>query len=118
MRFAPLTTSYDAAVPCSLGSAATHSTRSSSIRTTTSPQNIAGAAPMIHRHLNHQDFTLAAIDDTIARGKRADWAALRRALLADRAIGEKVLRVCEPQVADPTAQRYHFWKGYVERRLA
>lgn len=73
---------------------------------------------MLHRHLNHQRLTLAAIDDVIARGRRADWAALRQALLADAAIGEKVLRVCASRVCDPTAQRYHFWKGYVERRSA
>jgi hypothetical protein len=28
---------------------------------------------MLHRHLNHQQLTLAAIDDVIARGKRRDW---------------------------------------------
>jgi hypothetical protein len=27
---------------------------------------------MIHRHLNHQELSLAAIDDVIARGKRKD----------------------------------------------
>jgi hypothetical protein len=41
---------------------------------------------MLHRHLTHQQLTLAAIDDVIARGKRQDWAALRRAALDDRAI--------------------------------
>ena len=70
---------------------------------------------MLHRHLTHQQFTLAAIDDVIARGKRQDWAALRRAALADRATLEKVLRVCQAHVADPYAQRYHFWKQYAER---
>ena len=50
-------------------------------------------AAILHRHLNHQQFTLAAIDDCIARGKRRDWADLRRAALADRAVLEKVLRV-------------------------
>ncbi len=73
---------------------------------------------MLHRHLTHQRFTLAAIDDVIARGKRRDWAALRRAALSDRAVLEKVLRVCQPHIADPYAQRYHFWKQYAERRLA
>jgi hypothetical protein len=71
---------------------------------------------MQHRHLNHQDFSLAAIDDVIARGKRRDWAELRRAVLADRAVGEKVLRVCRPRTQDPYAQRYHFWQHYAERR--
>jgi hypothetical protein len=43
---------------------------------------------------------------------------LRREVLSDRAIMEKVLRVCQAHVADPYAQRYHFWKQYVERHLA
>jgi len=73
---------------------------------------------MLHRHLTHQQFTLAAIDDVIARGKRQDWADLRRAALADRTVLEKVLRVCQAYVADPYAQRYHFWKQYAERYLA
>ena len=66
---------------------------------------------MLHRHLTHQQYTLAAIDDVIARGKRPDWAALRRVVLDDRAMLEKVLRVCQAQVADPYAQRYHFWSS-------
>ena len=73
---------------------------------------------MLHHHLTHQHFILAAIDGVIARGKRQDWAALRRAALADRATLEKVLRVCQVPVADPYAQRYHFWKQYAERYLA
>ena len=74
--------------------------------------------PMIHRHLTHQQFTLAAIDDLIGRGKRKDWAELRQAALADRAILEKIVRVCQAHIADPYAQRYHFWKQYAERYLA
>jgi hypothetical protein len=73
---------------------------------------------VLHRHLTHREFTLAAIDDVIARGKRADWAELRRAVLADPAVLEKTLRVCQARVADPYAQRYHFWKQYAERHLA
>ena len=71
---------------------------------------------MQHRHLNHERFTLAAIDDVIARGKRPDWAELRSAVLSDAAVAKRVLRVCAPQVSDPYAQRYHFWKHYAERR--
>lgn len=73
---------------------------------------------MLHRHLTHQSFTLAAIDDIIARGKRRDWAALRTAMLRDPAIQAKVLRVCAAHVSDPYAQRYHFWKHYAERHTA
>ena len=73
---------------------------------------------MLHRHLTHQQFTLAAIDDIIARGKRQDWASLRQAALAERTALEKVLRVCLAHVADPYAQRYHSWKHYAERYLA
>ncbi len=73
---------------------------------------------MRHRHLHHQALTLAAIDDVIARGRRQDWAELRQAVLTDRTVLEKVLRICEAHVADPYAQRYHFWKHYAERHLA
>ncbi len=73
---------------------------------------------MLHRHLNHQQWTLAAIDDCIARGQRRDWIDLRRAVLADRVILEKVRRVCQVHVADQYAQRYHFWMHYAERYLA
>jgi len=73
---------------------------------------------MLHRHLTHQQYTLAAIDDIIARGKRQDWAELRRVALADRTVLEKIRRVCQVHVADPYTQRYHFWKAYAERYLA
>ncbi len=73
---------------------------------------------MLHRHLNHQSFTLAAIDDVVGHGKWRDWAELRRAALQDRVVLEKVLRVCEAHAQDAYAQRYHFWKQYAERHLA
>ena len=69
---------------------------------------------MLHRHLNHQTFTLAAIDDVIARGRWQDWVELRRAALADRSLLDKVQRVCQQHVVDPYAQRYHFWMRYAE----
>ena len=31
---------------------------------------------MKHRHLNHQEFTLAAIDDVLDRGQLSDWIGL------------------------------------------
>lgn len=73
---------------------------------------------MLHRHLNHQDFSLAAIDDVIDRGKIEDWRELRRAALEDRTTMEMVLRICLAHVHDPYAQRYHFWKNYAEYYLA
>lgn len=73
---------------------------------------------MLHRHLNHQRFTLAAIDDVISRGRWQDWADLRQAVLADRGLMEKVERVCLPYVSDPYAQRHHFWMHYVKEHRA
>jgi hypothetical protein len=73
---------------------------------------------MLHRHLNHDDYTLAAIDDVIGRGKRTDWAELRRAALGDRVVMEKVLRVAKARGEDSRAQRYRFWRRYAEQHLA
>lgn len=70
---------------------------------------------MEHRHLNHQRWTLAAIDDVIARGKWADWAALRRAALDEPAVTAKIQRVCAARLADPYAQRHHFWMHWTKR---
>lgn len=67
---------------------------------------------MLHRHLNHQRFTLAAIDDVIARGGLGDWVDLRRAALANRDLLDKVERVCLAHTSDPYAQRHHFWLHY------
>jgi hypothetical protein len=73
---------------------------------------------MLHRHLNHQQLTLAAIDDIIARGRRPDWESLRRAVLADPALTQRIKQVCQPHLHDACAQRYHFWNYYVEQRVA
>ena len=56
---------------------------------------------MQHRHLNHQRFSLAAIDDIIARGKWADWAELRAAALADPSLFDKIERICRRRAVDP-----------------
>ena len=73
---------------------------------------------MKHRHLNHQELTLAAIDDLIGCGNRQDWAELRYAALNNRLVLEKALRICQARASNPYAQRYHFWKHYAERNLA
>jgi hypothetical protein len=72
---------------------------------------------MLHRHLNHDGLTLAAIDDLIARGGRADWERLRKALLADASVSEKIRQVCQVHIQDPYAQRHHFWMNYVNERF-
>ena len=69
---------------------------------------------MYHRHLNHQEFSLAAIDDIIQRGRWDDWATLRQAVLAEPVLLDKVERVCRPYLIDPYAQRHHFWMQYVK----
>jgi len=69
---------------------------------------------MLHRHLNHQRFTLAAIDNLISRGNWLDWAQLRQAVLADSTLLDKVERVCRPHTSNPYAQRHHFWMNYVK----
>ena len=73
---------------------------------------------MQHRHLDHQHFTLAGIDDVIARGKWRDWAELRRAALDEPALLERVQRVCRPRLGEPGAQRYHFWMNYAKEHRA
>jgi hypothetical protein len=67
---------------------------------------------MQHRHLTHSDYSLAAVDDVIARGVWSDWVALRQALLGSPQVREKVQRVCSAHIAEPFAQRYHFWMHY------
>ena len=69
---------------------------------------------MLHRHLNHQRFTPAAIDNVIARGRWQDWAELRRAVLAERTLLDDVMQVCCAYISDPYAQRYHFWMQYAK----
>jgi hypothetical protein len=73
---------------------------------------------MQHRHLNHSDWTLAAVDDTIARGRIDDWKALRDAAVGQAGVRTRILRVCAAHLGDPTEQRYFFWDYYVRTVLA
>jgi hypothetical protein len=77
-------------------------------------RGVAGTG-MLHRHLGHQDFTLAAIDDIIGNGRLASWERLRSALLQEPGIREKVLKVCNARVHEPSAQRHHFWRLYAQK---
>jgi hypothetical protein len=51
---------------------------------------------MKHRHLNHEGFTLAGIEDILDRGTVPDWAPLVRAIVSDPfgAVADKTLRIC------------------------
>lgn len=77
---------------------------------------------MKHRHLGHEGFTLAAIDDFIDRGTDEDWAELREVALRDRTVLEKVLHVCTERLTrgrdDPeffSREQYEHWKDWAER---
>jgi hypothetical protein len=74
----------------------------------------AAKTGMEHRHLDHQDFTLAAIDDIISNGQWDAWLRLRLALRREAGIRDKILRICDAQVRDPSAQRHHFWRNYAQ----
>ena len=54
-------------------------------------------AGMQHRNLNHQNFTLAAIDNIIERGLIPDWGPLMEAIASDPfgEIAKKTLSICE-----------------------
>ncbi len=73
---------------------------------------------MLHRHLTHQEFTLAAIDDIIDRGRRSDWEELARTALADPLLLDKIAQVCAAHTKDPFAQRYYFWEHYARLHAA
>ena len=59
---------------------------------------------MKHRHLNHDRFTTAAIEDILERGRLPDWAPLIAAIRADPfgTVANKTLRLCDrPSYAAP-----------------
>jgi len=72
---------------------------------------------MEHRHLHHSEWTLAAIDDAIGRGRIDDWKELRGAA-GQESVRTRILRVCAGRLSDPTEQRYHFWDHYVRTLVA
>ena len=81
-------------------------------------QNCYNLNRMFHRHLNHSEWTLAAIDDVIVRGRLEDWKELRDAAANRTDIQKRILRIAEPHLYDPYAQRYHFWNAYVRKQSA
>lgn len=73
---------------------------------------------MLHRHLNHQRYTLAAIDNVIERGRMRDWLKLRDAARRQPELFDMIVRVCAPRLSNPYAQRHHFWNNYARWRRA
>lgn len=65
---------------------------------------------MRHRHLNHSEYTLAAIDSVIERGSAEDWRELREAARTRPELIAKIARVCEAQRNNPySAELYVEW---------
>jgi hypothetical protein len=71
---------------------------------------------MRHRHLNHSNYSLAAIDDVIARGSREDWRELRDACRDHEVIRAKVAKVCAAYASDRFAQRHFLWALYAKHK--
>lgn len=70
---------------------------------------------MDHRHLEHSELTLAAIDDIIERGTRSAWAELGRAAQSDPDIRAKIQHITDSRTkADRFNQRFAFWRYYIE----
>lgn len=70
---------------------------------------------MKHRHLNHERFTLAAIDDILERGTLADWLPLLRKV-ADEPNGPAAERVQRVVAHHPMYGTSHVWRRFIERR--
>lgn len=85
-----------------------------------SPRSDKEGFVVLHRHLNHQGVTLAAIDDVIERGTMDDWLEMARALRTNPALLGKVRRICNARLSanDPEVdeQNYRFWSNYVAKQ--
>ena len=63
---------------------------------------------MKHRHLIHEEFTVAAIEDILARGQAPDWVPLITIIRADPygEVAEKTHTLCErPLFGAPVFRR-------------
>ena len=63
---------------------------------------------MKHRHLTHETFTIAAIEDILARGRMPDWVPLIEAIRADPfgEVAEKTRILCDrPLYGAPVFRR-------------
>ena len=69
---------------------------------------------MLHRHLNHGEFTLAAIDSIIERGSEEDWRELREAVPTRPELIPKIRQVCEAQRNNPySSVLYEEWLAWL-----
>jgi hypothetical protein len=71
---------------------------------------------MKHRHLNHEEYTLAGIDDVINCGDRKDWAEMRKDALGNPVVMEKIHRIFQARPGkDPEAdaRRYGIWRRFI-----
>lgn len=71
---------------------------------------------MLLRHLSHQQYTLAAINDVIERGRLPDGIEPRNAARRQPELLDKIKRVCAARISDPDTQRYHFWNNDARAR--
>lgn len=71
---------------------------------------------MRHRHIDDQEYTLAAVDDVIGRGGPRDWLELREAVRRDADVAARVNRICA-HYTDEDAIRYRFWAVYLQRSV-
>ncbi|MBF0555508.1 MAG: hypothetical protein HQK96_13285 [Nitrospirae bacterium] len=63
---------------------------------------------MKHRHLIHEEFTVAAIEDILTRGQAPDWVPLIAAIKTDPfgEVAEKTNKLCErPLFGSPVFRR-------------
>lgn len=67
---------------------------------------------MKHRHLDTQEFTSAAIEDIVLRGKKKDWIELRDAINQDEEIRNELIYLCQEN-KEENSMRYNFWINYI-----
>ncbi len=72
---------------------------------------------MNHRHLNHQNLTLAAMDDIIERGGWQDWQQLRSQVIEHPQLLQKLIQLCSARSNEFASQRHYFWLGYAKSHL-
>ena len=65
---------------------------------------------MRHRHLDNPGYSLADIDDIIARGNLGDWIELGRAVESDDVVRNGVRRIVAARTGDEGSINHDFWR--------